>query len=121
MADEQTTQAPVPAPTTSNDDIEKYKTIAAVSYILFFIPLLMEGAKESKFALFHANQSLILLIVAIAGNVILGIIPVVGWMIAPLFGIAVFVLWVMGLLNALNGKMQPLPILGGFNIHILDK
>lgn len=118
MADEQTN---APAPTASNDDIEKNKTIAAVSYILFFLPLLIEESKHSKFALYHANQSLLLLVAAVAGNIILPIIPVLGWILWPFFGIAIFVLWIIGLMNALNGKMKPVPVIGNFNIHILDK
>ena len=66
--------------------------------------------------MFHANQSLVLLILAVAGNFILGIIPIIGWVILPFFGIGVFVLWVIGVVNALNGKMQPLPLIGTINI-----
>lgn len=115
MADEQTVSQPAVAPATaSNDDIEKNKGIAAVTYILFFLPYL--AAKDSKFAMFHANQSLVLLIVSVVGNVVLPLIPILGWILWPFFWLAVFVLWLIGVINALNGKMKPLPVIGSINI-----
>ncbi len=38
------------------EDVEKNKAMAILAYIIFFIPLL--AAKESKFAMYHANQGL---------------------------------------------------------------
>ncbi len=92
------------------EDIEKNKTMAMLSYILFFIPLLTD-AKDSPFAKFHANQSLILLI----AYVVLTFIPFLGW----LLWMVVFVFWIMGIVSASKGEMKELPLIGG--IHILDK
>lgn len=96
-------------------DIEKNKGIAAVAYILFFIPLL--AAKDSRYAMYHANQGLLLLLLAIAINVIGGIIPFIGWfLILPLGNLFVFILFVLGLVNALQGRTKPLPLIGGIEI-----
>ncbi|WP_052082670.1 DUF4870 domain-containing protein [Intestinimonas butyriciproducens] len=103
---EQTTYTP--------EDIEKNKTMAGLSYLLFFLPLIT--CPESGYAKFHANQALILLIVGIAGNVILGIIPVIGWMLMPVFGIGVLILGIMGLVNGFGGKAKRLPLIGKFDI-----
>ncbi len=92
------------------EDIEKNKTMAMLAYLVFFIPLLTE-AKDSPFAKFHANQSLLLLI----AYIVLSFIPFLGW----LLWIVVFVFWIMGILNASKGEMKELPLIGG--IHILDK
>ena len=94
--------------------IEKGKTMAGLSYLLFFLPLVV--CPESKYARFHANQALLLLIAAIGGNVILGIIPVIGWILMPIFGIGVLVLGIMGLINGLGGKAKRLPLIGRFTI-----
>ncbi|MEG6520384.1 DUF4870 domain-containing protein [Desulfotomaculum sp. 1211_IL3151] len=96
------------------EDIEKNKTMAGLSYLLFFLPLI--ACPESKYARFHANQSLMLLILGIAGNVILGIIPVIGWMLLPVFGIGVLALFIMGLVNGFGGKAKRLPLIGTFDI-----
>lgn len=44
------------------EDIKTNKMMAALSYLLFFLPLVTEPAKTSKFARFHANQGLVFLI-----------------------------------------------------------
>lgn len=96
------------------EDIEKNKAMAGLSYLIFFLPLI--ACPESKYAKFHANQALLLLITGIAGNVILGIIPIIGWMLLPLFGIGVLVLGIMGLVNGFGGKAKRLPLIGSFDI-----
>lgn len=98
----------------SAEDIEKGKTMAGLSYLLFFLPLV--ACPESRYAKFHANQSLVLFITAIAGNIILGIIPVIGWMLLPVFGIGVLALGIMGLVNGFGGKAKGLPLIGKFTI-----
>lgn len=100
--------------TYTPEDIEKNKTMAGLAYLLFFLPLLV--CPDSGYARFHSNQSLVLLIVAVAGNIILGIIPVVGWMLLPVFGIGTLILLVMGLINGFGGKAKPLPLLGKFTV-----
>ena len=96
------------------EDIEKGKTKAGLSYLIFFLPLV--ACPESKYAKFHANQALLLLIAAIAGNVILGIVPVIGWMLMPIFGLGVLALGIMGLINGFGGKAKRLPLIGKFTI-----
>lgn len=95
-------------------DVEKNKVMAGLAYLLFFLPLI--ACPDSKYGKFHANQGLLLFIVGLAGNLILGIIPIIGWILMPIFGIAVLVLAIMGLINGLNGKAKELPIIGKYRI-----
>ena len=95
------------------DDIEKNKAMGLLAYILFFIPLL--AAKDSPFARYHANQGLVLFLCGLISSV-LWIIPILGWIIAPILSIVITVLAVIGIINALNGKAKELPIIGKFNI-----
>ncbi len=104
------------ADTTSEydaQDIEKNKVMAVLAYILFFIPLL--AAKESKFARFHTNQGLVLFLGGIIASVV-AVIPVIGWIIAPIAGLVITVLAVIGIINALNGRAKELPVIGKFKI-----
>ncbi len=104
------------ADTTSEhdaQDIEKNKVMAVLAYILFFIPLL--AAKDSKFARFHTNQGLVLFLGGIIASVV-AVIPVIGWIIAPIAGLVITVLAIIGILNALNGKAKELPVIGKFKI-----
>lgn len=98
----------------SEEDMEKNKTIAGLSYLLFFLPLI--ACPQSGYARFHANQALILLIVGIVGNVALGILPVIGWILLPFFGIGLLILGIMGLVNGFGGKAVRLPVIGKFTI-----
>jgi uncharacterized membrane protein len=75
-------------------DIEKNKTMAGLAYFIFFLPLL--ACPDSAFGKFHANQALLLLIVSIAGSIVLSIIPIIGWLLMPLFFVGVCVFGIMG-------------------------
>ena len=99
--------------------MEGNKLLAATSYIgiLFLVPLL--AAKDDAFARYHANQGLVLFIANIAAAIagfILGFIPVIGIIVAWIIRIALFVLMILGIINALKGEMKPLPLIGGIEI-----
>lgn len=101
--------------TSSGSDAEKNKAIACLAYLIFFLPYI--AAKDSKFAMYHANQGLLLLLLSVAVNIIGSVIPVIGWfLIIPLGDLFVFVLFIMGILNASKGEMKPLPLIGGIKI-----
>ena len=104
-------------PTTNHPDESNLKLVSALAYLglLFFVPMLM--FPKEKFAMFHANQGLLLLITAAAVNIVGSIIPFIGWFIVlPIGNIFVLVLFVIGLINAFNGKMQRLPLIGSFDL-----
>lgn len=98
----------------STEDIEKNKTVAALAYLIFFLPLIV--CPDSKYGRFHANQGLLLTIVAIAGSIILGIIPILGWIILIFFPFIIIIFMVIGFLNAIKGLAKQLPIFGKFEI-----
>lgn len=96
-------------------DIENNKAMGIIAYIIFFIPLLV--AKDSLFAKYHANQGLTLLLTLITINVVGSLIPVIGWMvIIPLGNLLILVLAILGIVNAANGKQQPLPLIGKYTL-----
>lgn len=96
------------------DDIEKNKVMAGLAYIIFFLPLL--ACPDSKFGKFHANQGLLLLIVGFVGGIILSVIPIIGWLLLPVFSIVVLIFGVIGLVNGLSGKAKELPIIGKYKL-----
>ena len=79
--------------------------------ILVIIPLL--AAKDNAFVKFHIKQGLVLLIAEIA-TMCIAIIPILGWIIAPIAWLIWLVLMVIGIVNVLNGKQKPLPLIGKF-------
>lgn len=96
------------------EDVEKNKVISALAYLIFFLPLI--AAPNSKFGRFHANQGLLLLILAVGGNIVLNLIPFFGFFLETVYSIVMFVLFLMGLINTLNGKARELPLIGQYRI-----
>ncbi len=90
------------------------KTTAIIAYITLIgliIAFVMNNDKKDPFASYHIKQSLGLGLTGLAMGAI-GIIPIIGWLI-NLVGIFVLLyMWIMSLLNALNNKKKPAPILG---------
>lgn len=104
-------------PTSQNNistSVEEGKTIAIISYITIFgllIAFIMNNDKKNKFAAYHLRQSLGLGATGLALSIV-NVIPILGWIISILGTIFLIVLWVIGLMGALNGKEKPVPILG---------
>ena len=88
---------------------EPNKLFAVLSYIsiLFVLPYLL--CRNDEFAMFHARQGMILFIV-IAVAELLGSLLNLGWIVQLLR--IYFILKGAG--NAANGRMEPLPYIGGF-------
>jgi uncharacterized membrane protein len=85
------------------------KTVAIVSYITFIgwiIALVLNSNQKTKLGAFHLRQTLGLYIT----GMILWWIPVVGWIL----NIVVFIFWLIGLINATQGEVKPVPIVGDF-------
>lgn len=101
------------------DDAEKNKVMGIIAYFgcLFFIPLI--AAKDSSFAKYHANQGLMLfltyMVLWAADTFILGHIPVIRSFLWILY-LGLFALMIIGIINAVGGKMKPLPLIGGVTL-----
>ena len=114
-------------PKTPQQDVEQNKVMAVLAYfgILVLIPIL--AAKESKFARFHANQGLILLITGVAYSifvqVVIKIVAFISYALAGIVGIALGLAWllllvlaIIGIINAVKGEFKQLPLIGQFQI-----
>lgn len=90
------------------------KTTAIIAYITIIgliIAFVMNNDKKNAFTSYHIRQSLGLALTAISLSII-GMIPILGWIISFLGFFFVLYLWIMGLINALNSKEKPVPVLG---------
>ena len=107
-------------------DIQNNKTMGILSYIGLLVLIPIFAAKESKFARFHANQGLVLVIAQAIVTVVLsilatllGLIPYVGWIPALLIRLVIPVVYIpsiIGIINAAKGQAKELPIIGGIRI-----
>ena len=114
-AQSQGAPAPAASAQANSGDAEENKVMAILAYILFFIPLIAGTYKTSPFVRFHTNQGILLVIASIASSIlgaILNMIPVIGPIISVLINLAIFVMCILGIVNAAKGKMQPLPVIG---------
>lgn len=102
------------SPNFKPGDAERHRLIAAVGYMLFLIPLL--GARGSAFAMYHANQSLQLLLAALIVNIALALIPAAGWLLTALANCCLLALALLGIRHALRGKCRALPGIGGWSL-----
>lgn len=94
---------------------ETNKWICVVAYIVFFLPLLVDG--ENAEYKFHANQGLNLFIITVVISIIGSFIPVIGWfIILPVGELFCFLLTIMGMVNAYNQKMKELLIIGKYKL-----
>lgn len=86
--------------------------LAYVTFIPAIVFLIVEPYNRNSFVRFHSWQSIFLGIAAFALDVVLTVIPVVGWILIPFAGLALMVLWVIVLLKALKGERYKLPFIG---------
>lgn len=105
-----TTASTVPMQPASTDD----KTAAIVTYLTligFIVAVIMHGSKKTRLGAFHLRQALGLFLGSFAASMCM-VIPLIGWIAGFVAIIGLFVLWVMGLISAINGQLKPVPVLG---------
>src|SRR5437899_1579737 len=89
---------------------------ALLTYVLGFVTgiLFLVIEKESKLVRFHAFQSILISAVFIILNMVLGFIPIIGWLISLILSPVAFILWLILLYQAFQGKWFKLPIIGDY-------
>lgn len=113
MSDTSVPPPPAPAAPVGED-----KTVAIISYLTiigFIIAIVMHGSKKTQLGKFHLRQNLGFIVLGVAlmiVNFILAFIPIVGWLISMVLSIGLLVLWIMGLISAINGQLKPVPVVG---------
>lgn len=90
------------------------KNIAIIAYLTFIgliIAIIMNNNGKAAFSSYHIRQSLGLNVTGLSLGVI-GMVPILGWIVSVLGSFVLLYMWVIGLMNAINGKPTPCPILG---------
>lgn len=109
---DQTTPPVTPASEAQGEQTPHKNTgMAIVAYLIFFLPLLTD-AKDDPYVKYHVHQGFVLFLVWLAVSILSWIPPImfVGWILH--LGLLVFL--VIGILNAAQGKEEPLPLIGQF-------
>ena len=106
-----------PPPAMDEKEINDGKVRAALG-VIPIVTLVVLIIRNNAFAVYHAKQWLMLCILAFVGWIpmmILAFVPGVNCLIIPagmLFGVAIITLAVFGIINAVNGKVKALPVIG---------
>lgn len=113
-------------PVNPLDDVNRGKTIAILSYctlIGWIIAIIMHQSEKTKFGAFHLRQALGLFIFTVITVVTLSILGWVLWFLwflLPLVQLTLLVFVILGIINAANGKMQGLPLIGTLSDKMLS-
>jgi uncharacterized membrane protein len=87
---------------------------AFLSYLGVFITgvifLILE--QRNKFVRFHAIQSIIIFGFLFIASGVLSQIPYVGWFFSLIFGVLIFVLWIVLMVKAYQGEIYKIPVAG---------
>jgi len=85
-------------------DAKTTSIVAYITWIGFFVALLAGDREGAKF---HLNQALVILLFSL-----LSIVPCIGW----IWGIFMFICWILGLIAAINQEEKPVPLIGQIKI-----
>lgn len=100
-------------------DIADNKVMAVLAYLSWLILIPIFAARDSKFARFHVNQAIILVIVSFVLSLVAGILTAILWILGLVFwlvDLAVLALMIIGIINAAKGMAKELPLVGKFRL-----
>lgn len=111
----------------NQSDIQQNIFQAILSYLGILILIPVFTARNSPFVRFHLNQSIVLILTSFAWGIINSIISSIGIYSMAIFGwffklnsltvpIIIFILLIMGIVYAAQGKAKEIPILGKIKI-----
>ncbi|MCX5701057.1 MAG: DUF4870 domain-containing protein [Candidatus Omnitrophica bacterium] len=87
---------------------------ALLSYLLGFITGIVFYVleKENKFVRFNAMQSIVVFAFLFVLNIVLNLLPIIGWILSAAIGVLAIILWVVLMIKAYQGEYFKLPIAG---------
>jgi len=109
------------------ENAKNEKLMGALAYLLGPITgiVFLLTEKKNPYIRFHAMQSTILFGGIFLINIVLGLIPVLGWIVAlilsPLLTLVSFILWLVLMWKAYNGEKYKVPYVGNLAEKQLSK
>jgi uncharacterized membrane protein len=101
-----------PAPSAGGLTDNVAGALAYVTIIPAILFLVLEPYNRKPFVRFHAFQCLFLAGALIAIHIVLGFIPILGWMVSGLVSLATIVLLIVLIVKASQGQKLKLPVIG---------
>lgn len=103
------------------------KLLGAVAYLGWWVTglVLLFTQKKNEYIRFHAMQSTVVFGAITLVYIALGIVPILGWLLAllvgPILGIGSFILWLFLMWKAYSGEKYQLPYFGKLAEKQLEK
>ncbi len=110
-------QPPIPPVSVAEENGHATQTdngIAIISYLTLIgliIAFVVNNDKKQPFARYHIRQALGLNITGLALSLV-NVIPILGWVVSIVGMFILLYMNIMGIINAVNRREKPLPILG---------
>lgn len=95
-----------------SSDSKLFAFLAVLLSIIGFLIVFLAKRKD-KYAMFYAKQSLVLFIAGLIVSAV-GMVPLLGWIIAPILSLVLFVLWIIALVNTFSGQQKDTPLVGKY-------
>lgn len=98
--------------------VESHTLMALLSYLgpLVIVPFLV--SKDNAFVKFHTKQGVVLFIIEIIAWLLGGVFMWEIWFLLNLINLCVAILSIIGIVNVLQNKEKPLPLVGGFSKYL---
>lgn len=96
-----------------NQTVNEGKTTAIISYLWIIglvIAFIMNNDKKNSFAAFHIRQMIGLTILWAINTFVIA--RFLGIWASGIVGLAMFVLWIIGFIGAIQGEEKKIPLLG---------
>lgn len=81
-------------------------------FVSGFIMLIVE--RENRFVRYHALQSIYISIVFVSAYLLLGMLPLIGWLTTMVLAPAGLVMWIILMLNAYKGRYSKMLYISDF-------
>ncbi len=86
--------------------------LAYITIIPAIVFLCIEPYRRYSFVRFHCFQCLFLAVAWFIVGIAIHFIPFIWWMLYPLVGLFFFIVWVIALISAFQGRKWSIPIIG---------
>jgi uncharacterized membrane protein len=94
----------------SSDDGKIVAIAAYFSVIGLIIAFILHSNNKTELGAYHIRQSIGIILLAIVVVLIVTVIHI--WILTWIVQAGLLVLWILGLLSAIQGEKKPIPVLG---------
>lgn len=88
--------------------------LAYITVIPAIIFLALEPYSQSSFVRFHSWQSIFFGLVVVVTHFVLGLIPILGWILLVPVSLGFLFLWILVMFKASKGERYKIPFIGNF-------